>query len=272
MPPKTTFLPALFLAHGAPSLVLQPGPVATILARTAADLPRPRAIVVVSAHWETPHPRVGSAAELVTLHDFYGFPQELYGVSYPARSDHAVAHEVHDLLRANGLDAALDNSRGLDHGAWTPLSLIYPQADVPIVPLSLQTERGPAHHFALGRALAPLLADGVLLVASGNITHNLADYRRTAAGDGQTPAYVGEFADWIWQRISAGDDQALLDYRRQAPHALRAHPSEEHLLPLHVARGAAGDDCRPVRLYSGVDSLVLAMDSYAFWPAAARHT
>jgi 4,5-DOPA dioxygenase extradiol len=260
--------PALFVAHGAPTMVLQPGPAGAALARAAAELPRPRAIIVVSAHWETATPTIGTAPELETIHDFYGFPAELYRVRYPARSDAAVAEELRTRLLENGFDVRMDKVRGLDHGAWTPLSLMYPQADIPVLPLSLQTGLGPEHHFQLGRALAPMLADGVLLLASGNLTHNLGDFRRAFAEGSGTPAYVAAFADWIGQRIAAGDHDSLLDYRQRAPHAVRAHPSEEHLLPLHVAIGAAGLDYRSECLYQGIDSVVLAMDSYAFWPTS----
>jgi 4,5-DOPA dioxygenase extradiol len=260
--------PALFVAHGAPTMVLQPGPAAAALARAAAELPRPRAIIVVSAHWETASPTIGTALELETIHDFYGFPAELYRVRYPARSDAAVAEELRTLLLENEFDVRMDKDRGLDHGAWTPLSLMYPQAEIPVLPLSLQTGLGPKHHFRLGRALAPLLADGVLLLASGNLTHNLGDFRRALAEGSGTPTYVAAFAEWIGQRITAGDHDSLLDYRQRAPHAVRAHPSEEHLLPLHVAIGAAGLDYRSECLYQGIDSVVLAMDSYAFWPTS----
>ena len=258
--------PALFVAHGAPTMLLQPGPAGAALARTAADLPRPRAIVVVSAHWETRVPTIGAAPEFATIHDFYGFPTELYRVRYPARSARSVAEQVGKLLRGAGFAAELDGDRGLDHGAWTPLSLMYPQADVPVVALSLQSGLGPDHHLRLGRALGPLLADGVLLLASGNLTHNLGDFRLSISRGASTPAYVAEFADWMWQELAAGNEDALVAYRQRAPHAVRAHPSEEHLLPLYVALGAAGAGYRADRLYHGVDSVVLAMDSYAFWP------
>ncbi|MBE2259795.1 MAG: dioxygenase [Candidatus Accumulibacter sp.] len=263
---NTTF-PALFVAHGAPTMVLDPGAAGAAQVRAAADLPRPRAIVVVSAHWQSAAPTVGVAPELDTMHDFHGFPPALYDVRYPARSDPAVAEQLRHLLRDDGFDVHVDRSRGLDHGAWTPLCLMYPAADIPLVPLSLLGDSGPEEHFRIGRALAPLLADGVLLLASGNITHNLADWRHSPAASGQESLYAGEFAEWMAQRIAAGDRAALVDYRRQAPHAARAHPSEEHLLPLFVALAAAGDGYRPHRLYAGIEAGVLAMDSYAFWPA-----
>lgn len=267
---RTPSLPALFLAHGAPTMALQPGPAGAALVRAAANLPKPRAIVVVSAHWQTPRPTIGTAPELETIHDFHGFPPQLYHLRYPAQSHPGVAEQVRKLLGEDGLDVEVDENRGLDHGAWTPLLLMYPQADIPIVPLSLQSGLGPEHHWRVGRALAPLLADGVLLLASGNITHNLGDFRKSFAEATGTPTYVAEFANWIWQRLAAGDEEALLAYRQRAPNAVRAHPTEEHLLPLYVALGAAGADYRPERLYQGIASVVLAMDSYAFWPMIVR--
>lgn len=259
--------PALFVAHGAPTMLLRPGPAGAALARAATELPRPSAIVVVSAHWETRVPTIGAAHDFATIHDFYGFPQELYRIRYPARSDRAVADRVEKLLGDAGFATERDDDRGLDHGAWTPLALMFPQADIPVVALSLQSGLGPGHHLRLGRALGPLLADGVLLLASGNLTHNLGDFRLSFSNGGGTPAYVAAFADWMWQELVAGNEDKLLAYRQRAPQAVRAHPSEEHLLPLYVALGAAGVGYRPERLYQGVDSVVLAMDSFAFWPA-----
>lgn len=262
-------LPALFLAHGAPTMALQPGQAGAALAQAAASLPRPRAIDVVSAHWQTPRPTIGTAPELKTIHDFHGFPPDLYRIRYPAQSHPGIAEQVRQRLGEDGIEVEIDEQRGLDHGAWTPLLLMYPQADIPIVPLSLQSGLGPEHHLRVGRILAPLLADGVLLLASGNITHNLGDFCKSFAETTGTPTYVAEFADWIWQRLATGDEEALLAYRQRAPNAVRAHPTEEHLLPLYVALGAAGADYRPERLYQGIASVVLAMDSYAFWPIMA---
>lgn len=266
---STTALPVLFVPHGAPTFALRPGAAGAALSALAARLPRPRAIVVVSAHWETPEPTVGAARAAATIHDFWGFPEGLYNIDYPAGGDPAVSEEVRAALVAAGLPAQLEPRRGLDHGAWIPLRLMYPQADLPVIPLSLQSPLGPQYHVALGRALAALPGRGILVVGSGNLTHNMHDYRLAARADTPTPAYVREFADWIWAQLEARDAAALVDYRERAPQAARAHPSEEHLLPLHVALGAAGNDWQAERLYSGVDDYVLAMDSFALWPQTA---
>jgi 4,5-DOPA dioxygenase extradiol len=256
--------PALFVPHGAPTFALRPGAAGAALERLTGGLPRPRAIVVVSAHWTTAVPTVGLAPQLETIHDFSGFPAALYAICYPATGCPEAAREVARALADAGLPVALDAERGLDHGAWVPLRFMFPDADVPVIPLSIQPRDGTAGALRLGRALAPLRERGFLVVASGNVTHNLGDYVR-AARDGQgTPGYVREFADWVWARLAEGEVEALLDYRRRAPDAARAHPTEEHLVPLYVALGAAGDDFAAERVHAGIDDYVLAMDTYAF--------
>jgi len=258
-----TILPSLYVSHGSPMTALQPGETGTRLSELAAALPRPRAIVVASAHYLARAPQVGGAAQPETVHDFGGFPAALYAMRYPAPGDPALATRVAELLDAAGLPARIDASRGLDHGIWVPLRLMYPQADIPVVPLSIQPGLGPAHQLAVGRALAPLREDGVLVIGSGSITHNLHDFRAGYDAANEAP-YVRPFIGWIEQRLAAGDIDALLDYRHQAPFAERAHPTDEHLLPLFVALGAAGEGARAQRLDAGVDLGFLAMDIYRF--------
>lgn len=258
-------LPTLFVPHGAPTFALQPGAAGAALARRAATLPLPRAIVVVSPHWDTTVATVGSAERLETIHDFWGFPPELYALNYPASGCPEAAAEVAAALTGVGLAVDIDRKRGLDHGAWVPLRLMFPDAQIPVIPLSLQSRGGPQQAWQLGRALAPLLERGFLVVASGNITHNLRDFQRAYAGGG-TPAYVREFADWLDAQLAAGNRDALLDYRRRAPGAVQAQPTEEHLLPLFVALAAAGDDAQVERFHAGIDDYVLAMDAYQFLP------
>jgi 4,5-DOPA dioxygenase extradiol len=255
--------PALFVPHGAPTFALRPGAAGAALSRCAASLPRPRAIVVISAHWETSIPTVGLAPRLETIHDFSGFPRELYDIRYPASGCPEAAREVAAALQRAGIEVAFDERRGLDHGAWVPLRLMFPDADVAVIPLSIQPHLGPAHALKVGRALAGLREQGLLVIASGNVTHNLRDYF-SASRSGTTPGYVREFADWIWHRLEQGDTTGLVDYRRAAPQAVQAHPTEEHLLPLFVALGAAGEEFTAERLHAGIDDYVLAMDAYAF--------
>ena len=255
--------PALFVPHGAPTFALRPRAAGAALARYAGQLLRPRAIVVVSAHWATEVPTVGTATRLDTIHDFAGFPSELYSIRYPATGCPEAAREVAEALTAAGLPVQVDSQRGLDHGAWVPLRLMFPNAEVPVVPLSLQPHLGPKFAYELGRALAPLRSRGLLIMASGNLTHSLHDYF-AASRSGVTPAYVREFADWFWEHVATRDVAALLDYRRIGPSAARAHPTDEHLLPAFIALGAAGDDAHAIRIHAGIDDYVLAMDAYAF--------
>lgn len=256
--------PTLFVPHGAPTFALRPGAAGAVMSRTAAALPRPRAIVIISPHWDTEIPTVGHAEKLATIHDFYGFPPELYQLSYPATGCPEAAHEVSAAIRNADLPVTEVSSEGLDHGAWIPLRLMFPEADLPVIPVSVQSHRGVAGAYELGRALARLASQGFLVIGSGNVTHNLGDYRIARQNGGQTPAYVRDFPDWLAEKIMRGDTAALLGYREQAPDAVRAHPSDEHLQPLYVALGAAGENARVERLHTGVSDYVLAMDAYAF--------
>lgn len=256
-------LPTLFLSHGAPTLPLTDSPARDFLAGLGVRLPRPAAILVASAHWETAAPRISAPGANRTIHDFSGFPPELYALQYPAPAAPALAEHAVDLLGAAGLAGAIDHARGLDHGAWVPLLLMYPQADIPVAQISLQHGQGPAHHLELGQALAGLRREDVLVIGSGSFTHDL---RRFFAYDQDDPAPpdVTEFATWFDAAITADRIVDLLAYRRLAPHAVENHPTEEHLLPLFTALGAAGPDARPERLHTSAQHGVLRMDAYAF--------
>jgi 4,5-DOPA dioxygenase extradiol len=260
-------LPTLFLSHGSPMHAVAPGEAGRVWAALGQAL-RPRAVVVASAHWETAVPMVTGNPKPETIHDFGGFPAELYEIQYPARGAPALAEEIVDLLKGAGITAGIDGCRGLDHGAWVPLRHMFPAADVPIVQISVQPERGTRHHVELGRALAPLAADNVLIVGSGHTTHNLRDFFSARSGS-STPTYAREFADWVYAQLSSRDTDALVRYRDVAPSAERAHPTEEHFLPLFVAWGAAGDDVRAERIFEGLEAGALSMDSYAFRDAGA---
>lgn len=259
-----TQLPTLFVPHGAPTFALQPGAAGAALAEAASRLPRPRAIVIISPHWDTEVPTVGQAERLSTIHDFYGFPQELYQLSYPATGCPEGAHEVAAAISAAGLPVREVASDGLDHGAWVPLRLMYPDADVPVIPVSLQSHAGVDHAYKLGLALAPLVKKDFLIIGSGNITHNLRDYMIARQNGGQTPNYVRDFPEWMATHLHEGDLDSLLHYREKAPGARNAHPTDEHLLPLYVALGAAGGDADVQRFHAGISDYVLAMDAYAF--------
>ncbi|SDH46913.1 DODA-type extradiol aromatic ring-opening family dioxygenase [Pseudomonas panipatensis] len=254
-------LPTLFISHGSPMLALEPGASEAPLKRLAAELPRPKAILVVSAHWETPDLRVTSSPRPDTWHDFYGFPPELYAVQYPAPGSPELAQRVVELLAADQLPASLDAERPLDHGAWVPLSLMYPAADIPVVQLSLPSRLGPAMQERVGKALRQLRVEGYLLIGSGSITHNLGELDWHAGPEVIAP-WAKAFRDWMVEKLVANDDQALLDYRRQAPSAVRNHPRDEHLLPLYFAHGAGGPQLNIE--HSGFTLGALGMDIYRF--------
>lgn len=258
--------PVLFVSHGAPTFAIDPGLAGARLAELGHELPRPTAIVVISPHWMTRGGvRVGASAAPQTIHDFGGFPDELYRLHYPAAGSPELAERIQQLLADAGWHAETDTQRGLDHGAWVPLLHLMPAADVPVLQVSLPWPLSPENAWKLGEALRPLREAGVLLLASGSLTHNLYEFR----GHHGAPAdYVTCFAAWTADALATHDLPRLLDYRRQAPAAERAHPSDEHLIPLFVALGAAGEDYRLRILEGGVAYGVLAMDSYLFSSAA----
>ena len=253
-------LPSLFISHGSPMLALQPGASGVALRQLAAELPTPTAILLVSAHWESPQLFVSGASQPATLHDFGGFQAPLYQIQYPAPSSPALTAQVVNLLAEAGLAVQIDATRPLDHGAWVPLSLLYPQADIPVVQLSLPSRLGPALQNRIGHCLSALRRQGVLLIGSGSITHNLGELDWQAGPQTITP-WAKDFRDWIVEHLEHGDEEALLDYRRQAPHAQRNHPSDEHLLPLFFAR-AAGE--RFSLVHQGFTYGALGMDIYRF--------
>jgi len=252
-------MPTVFVSHGSPMLYLEKDvPARAFLATLGEVLPRPKAIVAVSAHWNTERPAVSTNARPETIHDFYGFPDALYRLRYDAPGAPELAERVAALT-----GAATDATYGLDHGAWVPAMLGWPEADIPIFQLSVQPYATPADHVALGRKLAPLKEDGVLVMGSGSATHNL---RRLVRGQHDTvpEPWAKAFDDWVAEKIAAGDEAALANYRSEAPHARDAHPTDEHFLPLHVAYGAAGEGAQGRPLHRSFTSGNLSMASYVF--------
>ena len=252
---------SVFLSHGSPMHALQPGPAGAAWRALAKRLPRPKAIVIASAHWETNLPMLTGSDRPETVHDFYNFPEPLYRLRYPAPGAPQVAKRAQALLKDAGFTAAIDGCRGLDHGAWSPLLYMYPAADIPVVQISLQPELGPQHHVNLGKAVRPLADEGVLILGSGHVTHNLRDWAR---GQGAPAPYAREFQAWVFDKLKAKDLATLVDYRSRSPHGVRAHPTDEHFLPLFFALGAASGKAKPERVYDAIDSGVLAMDAYVF--------
>lgn len=255
-------MPTLFVSHGAPTLYLKPQATRSFLMGLGTALPRPRAIVCVSAHWTTITPLATMSAAPGTIHDFDGFPEALYAVRYPAPGDLPLAEDIIARLRRAGIPAAGDPNRGLDHGVWVPLGLMYPQADIPVVELSVQPQEDAAHHAAIGRALAGLRREGVLVVGSGNATHNLRTVHWETP-DSPPPPHVAAFDAWLKEAVLAGREADLLDYARQAPYVVENHPTPEHLLPLFVTLGIGG---RPRLLHDAFDLGVLSMAAFA-WDA-----
>lgn len=235
----STRLPALFISHGAPTVIIDDCSTRDFLQQLGGTIGRPKGIVCVSAHWTTAEPCVTMHPSPPTIHDFGGFPDELYDLTYPAPGNPLLAKRVQTLLRAQGITADKDTSRGYDHGAWAPLMLMYPEADIPVIQLSVQPHLGPEHHLAMGRALQPLRDEGVLILASGSATHNLRDFFGRKLDEEPLP-YAHEFAEWLKDAVVNGDTGALLDYLHQEPQALRNHPTPEHFLPLFVTLGTGG--------------------------------
>lgn len=254
-------LPSVFISHGSPMHALEPGAAGDAWKTLAQRLPRPRAILIASAHWETNLPMLTGSDKPQTIHDFYNFPEPLYRLRYPAPGAPKVAQRAQALLKDAGFTAGIDGCRGLDHGAWSPLLYMYPKADIPVVQISVQPAFGPRHHVQVGRSLRKLSEEGVLIIGSGHMTHNLRDWSR---GGGKPEPYAREFQDWVKARLEAHDIDSLIDYRSRSPHGARAHPTDEHFLPLFFALGAAPEKTRPERVYDAIDSGVLAMDAYVF--------
>lgn len=250
-------LPTLFISHGAPDLLLHPDePAHRFLADLGGTLPRPQAFVVLSAHWREEVPVVETGSAPATIHDFGGFPEDLYRVTYPAPGEPGLAQRILELLAPWSPQGC---ERGFDHGTWVPLRLIHPPADIPVVQVSLLRSDDPGEHLRLGEALAPLRHEGVLVIGSGSATHNL---RRI--GSGPAPAWVTGFDDWLVERALAGDATALQSYRSTAPFARENHPSAEHFLPVLCALGAAGPGAHGRALHRSHTYGVLSMTALAF--------
>jgi len=255
--------PGAFVSHGAPTLAIEDVPASQFLRGFGQELGRPSAILVVSAHWDTATPTVTTAPRLKTIYDFGGFDPVLYTIRYEPPGAVEVAARARALLAAAGFAVASDPARGIDHGGWVPLLLMYPAADIPVLQLSVQSRLDAGHHVRLGQALRPLREEGVLILASGSATHNLREAFRAAPG-APTPDWVTEFAEWVARALAEQRIDDLLDYERLAPHARRNHPTVEHFVPLLVALGAGTPGVAPRRAHASTTLGVLAMDAYVF--------
>jgi 4,5-DOPA dioxygenase extradiol len=255
--------PTLFLSHGAPTLAIEPSAARDFLAGLGQRLPRPKAILVISAHFAAREVTLTSATAPETIHDFGGFPEELYRMAYPAPGAPDLARRTATLLREGGVPVALDETRGLDHGAWIPLILMYPEHDVPVIQMSLTTSEEPAFYERVGELLRPLRDESVLIVASGSASHNLRAYF-TAAASTATPDWVDAFVQWLAGVVESKDYSALRRYKTDAPFATLNHPTQEHFLPIFVSLGAARDDEPAKRIHQSYDRGVLAMDAFVW--------
>lgn len=254
-------LPSLFISHGAPTFALRPGQAGPRLTELGRTLPRPEAVLVVSPHWMTYAPRVSMASEPETIHDFGGFDPTLYRLSYPAKGHPVLAKRALAHLRDAGWQPQADEGHGLDHGTWVPLMHLFPDADVPAFQVSMPQRLDAETAWAFGQALSPLADEGVLIVGSGSLTHNLYEFR----GDkGPDEPYVAKFAAWVREAVEQGDEERLLRTLDDAPEAHRAHPTPEHFWPLLVAGGAAREMFPSRVIEGGIEHGMLAMDAYVF--------
>ena len=254
--------PVLFASHGSPMLAIEPGLIGAKLAELGSHWDQVRGIVVVSPHWQTRGVKIGNHPQPEAIHDFGGFPRILYTLSYPAPGSQDLAQQVQQTLNAANIKAQLDNEQGLDHGVWVPLLHLRPQADIPVVPISLPEDATPETALALGHALSSLREKGIAIIGSGSMTHNLYEFRGPEVT--QPQEYVTEFSKWVRSAVENRDTSALLNYRTHAPHAVRAHPTEEHFLPLFVALGASTSEDSMQVLETEIRYGILSMESYVW--------
>lgn len=255
--------PVLFVSHGSPMVAVQQGPYQVDLGSAGSRFPRPAGIIVVSAHWQRGGPvRIGRQARSSLIYDFGGFPDALYTLTYDPPSNVAVSERVQQVLQSGGLSSTFEE-RGLDHGAWIPLRLLWPDASVPVVQVSLPASTGPQTLVDLGRALRPLRDEGYWILGSGGVTHNL---RRLRFDDRHAPVepWAQRFDAWVAQGVARRDLAALADYARLAPDAAWAVPTSEHFDPLFVALGAAHEAEVAQTIHEGFEHATLSMRTFAF--------
>ncbi|KAG0450909.1 hypothetical protein HPP92_026698 [Vanilla planifolia] len=256
-----------FISHGSPRLLIKEMAIKYFLKSWKADhFPaNPKVILVISAHWETPEPVVNHInGPNSTIHDFTNFPKHMYEIQYPAPGAPDLAARVKQLLQNAGFEAEEDRTRGLDHGAWVPLLLMYPEADIPVCQLSVQPNKDGTHHYNVGKALAPLRKEGVLIIGSGSATHNLG---MEGPDEAPPPSWAIDFDNWLTESLLHGRHEDVKQYEEKAPNAMLAHPEAEHFLPLHVALGAAGEDAKAELMHHSWGCCSISYSSYRFIPA-----
>lgn len=257
-------LPTVFVSHGAPTLTIEHVPARQFLLDLGGRYPSVRAVLCISAHWNTALPRISAAKHPDTIHDFYGFPPELYQIKYAAPGSPELAMEVADLLKSAGVACEVDPNRGLDHGAWVPLRLMFPKADIPVIQLSIQQDLDPEYHISLGEAIREVRKRGVLVVGSGGAVHPLGNPEASLGPGAPTDEWAREFNNWLMDSVTRGDRESLIRYRSIAPHAIDAHPYPDHYMPLLTALGAADPGARGTILHQSWDMGDLGMGAFEF--------
>ncbi|BES71818.1 class III extradiol ring-cleavage dioxygenase [Marinobacter nanhaiticus D15-8W] len=249
---------SLFISHGAPTLLLNETPAHRFLKQLGGELPRPKAIIVISAHWESDQLQVDHTAQHDLIYDFRGFPKELYEFKWPVNGDPALAEKIQAHLAARGFQATLTSGRGLDHGAWVPLALLDSNAAIPIVPVSLPVDYDERALWALGKALSDFEREGYLLIGTGSLTHNL----RALSPNWNAPSHpdVAPFVDGLKEILEGAERERIINWRA-LPYARNHHPSPEHFLPLLIAAAAPG---KAQRLHQSIEYGALAMDCWSF--------
>ncbi|NWL89281.1 MULTISPECIES: DODA-type extradiol aromatic ring-opening family dioxygenase [unclassified Paenibacillus] len=256
--------PAMFLAHGSPTLAIEDNNYTQFLKQLIQQLPRrPRAVVVFSAHFDSPVQAVSNDDIHETMHDFYGFPEEMYGIHYPAPGDRELSKQIGELFANNNLTYEMSSGRGLDHGVWVLLRMLFPEADVPVVELSVDSRRSPAEQYAIGKMLTRLRQENVLVLGSGGLVHNL---RLLESGASSPADWAVEFDEWIGEQLQEWNLRILFDYERRAPHVRKAVPvyANEHFAPLLYAMGAADDERRAVKLFQDYQYGSISLNCWVF--------
>lgn len=258
---KTESIPPVFISHGAPSLIIEDIPAREFLVELGQKYQDIKVVLCISAHWETSIPEVTLNPSPGTIHDFYGFPDELYHINYPAPGSPALAKETYNLIENADLECLKNSNRGLDHGSWVPLSLMFPDANIPIIQLSIQHHMDPLKHIEVGKAISPLKDEGILIIGSGGAVHPLgyASFRTGASPD----QWALDFEEWLTEKVTAADELSLTNYRSLSPHPERAHPYPDHLMPLMTVFGAA-HETRGEKIHGSWYAGDLGMGAYIF--------
>jgi 4,5-DOPA dioxygenase extradiol len=255
-------LPTVFISHGPPTLLLEDIPARNFLKELGKNYSQVNAVLCISAHWMTINPTVNAVEKHETIHDFYGFPPKLYEVDYPANGEVELAEKTAGLINDAGIPCEIDRARGLDHGAWVPLMLMYPMAEVPVFQLSIQQHMEPEKHHAVGRAIESLRHEGVLILGSGGAVHPLG-YAPLSPG-AKTDQWAFDFDSWLKESVEHGDVNAIKNYNRVAPYPERAHPYPDHFMPLITSMGAGGKGAKGKLIHNSWYWGDLGMGAYEF--------